>query len=303
MLTDHRCTKYTDCSSCSFYQRDIFKYRLYPKGYVIPQTRCMQNMVFFLVKGEIWLNSEEHPDTTFRGGQFVLQPIGSKVECKVLDYTECIIYLFERPQNICDNRFNKGISIVENERQQPIVMTMVPPIQLFIEGMKLYLNDDLRCSGLMQAKRSEMVYLLNCYYPIKELAGPELLDECRTLQGCPTGEAKITKGYRLKARHVIHTVGPIYRNGQHGEPELLENCYRNSLRLAKENRLRTIAFPSISTGVYGYPIEEAAQIAIRTIDTFLKENPEIQQVTMCCFSGYDKSVYTKALEQITTHEP
>ena len=132
MLTDHRCTKYTDCSSCSFYQRDIFKYRLYPKGYVIPQTRCMQNMVFFLVKGEIWLNSEEHPDTTFRGGQFVLQPIGSKVECKVLDYTECIIYLFERPQNICDNRFNKGISIVENERQQPIVM--------------------------------------NCYYPIKELA-------------------------------------------------------------------------------------------------------------------------------------
>lgn len=106
----------------------------------------MQNMVFFLVKGEIWLNSEEHPDTTFRGGQFVLQPIGSKVECKVLDYTECIIYLFERPQNICDNRFNKGISIVENERQQPIVMTMVPPIQLFIEGMKLYLNDDLRCS-------------------------------------------------------------------------------------------------------------------------------------------------------------
>lgn len=82
MLTDHRCTKYTDCSSCSFYQRDIFKYRLYPKGYVIPQTRCMQNMVFFLVKGEIWLNSEEHPDTTFRGGQFVLQPIGSKVECQ-----------------------------------------------------------------------------------------------------------------------------------------------------------------------------------------------------------------------------
>ena len=109
MLTDHRCTKYTDCSSCGFYQRDIFKYRLYPKGYVIPQTRCMQNMVFFLVKGEIWLNSEEHPDTTFRGGQFVLQPIGSKVECKVLDYTECIIYLFERPQNICDNRFNKGM--------------------------------------------------------------------------------------------------------------------------------------------------------------------------------------------------
>ena len=83
MLTDHRCTKYTDCSSCSFYQRDIFKYRLYPKGYVIPQTRCMQNMVFFLVKGEIWLNSEEHPDTTFRGGQFVLQPNVSSISSSV----------------------------------------------------------------------------------------------------------------------------------------------------------------------------------------------------------------------------
>lgn len=80
MLTDHRCTKYTDCSSCSFYQRDIFKYRLYPKGYVIPQTRCMQNMVFFLVKGEIWLNSEEHPDTTFRGGQFATDRLESGMQ-------------------------------------------------------------------------------------------------------------------------------------------------------------------------------------------------------------------------------
>ena len=111
-------------------------------------------------------------------------------------------------------------------------------------------------------------------------AGPELLDECRTLQGCPTGEAKITKGYRLKARHVIHTVGPIYRNGQHGEPELLENCYRNSLRLAKENRLRTIAFPSISTGVYGYPIEEAARIAIPdTTNRFIQKRWNKSQLT------------------------
>lgn len=138
---------------------------------------------------------------------------------------------------------------------------------------------------------------------IHRAAGPELLAECRTLHGCPTGEAKMTKGYRLKARHIIHTVGPIYRDGQHGEPELLENCYRNSLRLARENSLKSIAFPSISTGVYGYPIREAARIATRTISDFLKENPEIQQVTMCCFSGYDKSVYTEALERITTHEP
>lgn len=138
---------------------------------------------------------------------------------------------------------------------------------------------------------------------IHRAAGPELLAECRTLHGCPTGESKITKGYRLKARHVIHTVGPIYRDGQHGEPKLLENCYRNSLCLAIKNGVRTIAFPSISTGVYGYPIEDAAQIAIRTIVTFLSKNPEIQQVVMCCFSQYDQSVYTKALEQITTHEP
>ncbi len=130
-------------------------------------------------------------------------------------------------------------------------------------------------------------------------AGPELLAECRTLHGCLTGEAKITKGYRLKARHVIHTVGPVYRDGRHGEPELLENCYRNSLRLAKENGLKTIAFPSISTGVYGYPIEDAAQIAIRTITAFLNENPEIQQVIMCCFSGHDKQVYTEVAALIT----
>lgn len=161
MLTDHRCTKYTDCSSCSFYQRDIFKYRLYPKGYVIPQTRCMQNMVFFLVKGEIWLNSEEHPDTTFRGGQFVLQPIGSKVECKVLDYTECIIYLFERPQNICDNRFNKGISIVENERQQPIVMTMVPPIQLFYNPQ----NEMFRLLGTKRSFSQNETFFFSHPYP------------------------------------------------------------------------------------------------------------------------------------------
>ncbi len=138
---------------------------------------------------------------------------------------------------------------------------------------------------------------------IHRAAGPELLAECRTLHGCPTGEARITKGYRLKARHVIHTVGPIYRDGRHGEPELLENCYRNSLSLAMRNGARTIAFPSISTGVYGYPVEEAAAIAIRTIATFLDENPGIRRVVMCCFSGHDLAVYENALERLTTREP
>src|SRR5688500_14289158 len=98
---------------------------------------------------------------------------------------------------------------------------------------------------------------------IHRAAGPELLAECRTIGGCPTGEARITRGYRLPARFVIHTVGPVYRDGKHDEPELLASCYRNTLRLAMENGVRTIAFPASSCGVYGYPIDEAVEIAVR----------------------------------------
>lgn len=119
---------------------------------------------------------------------------------------------------------------------------------------------------------------------IHRAAGKELLEECRTLGGCKTGEAKITKGYHLKARHVIHTVGPVYSDGRHGEPELLAACYRNSLILAEENGLRTVAFPLISTGVYGYPMEEAARIALREIMTFLIMNPAFEQVIVACFN-------------------
>ena len=137
---------------------------------------------------------------------------------------------------------------------------------------------------------------------IHRAAGPELLAECRGLHGCPTGEAKITKGYRLKARHVIHTVGPIYRDGKHGEPELLASCYRQSQRLAKENGLHSIAFPSISTGVYGYPIEAAARIAMGELTRFAAANPEIQLI-MCCFSAHDRQVYEAAYEAITRPRP
>ena len=137
---------------------------------------------------------------------------------------------------------------------------------------------------------------------IHRAAGPELLAECRGLHGCPTGEAKITKGYRLKARHVIHTVGPIYRDGKQGEPELLASCYRQSLRLAKENGLHSIAFPSISTGVYGYPIEAAARIAMGELTRFATANPEIQLI-MCCFSAHDRQVYEAAYEAITRQRP
>jgi O-acetyl-ADP-ribose deacetylase len=113
---------------------------------------------------------------------------------------------------------------------------------------------------------------------IHRAAGAELVAECRTLDGCQPGKAKITHGYRLPARFVIHTVGPIWRGGKHGEPETLANCYRNSLQLAVENGIRTIAFPAISCGVYGYPIQEAAQIAVTTARDFLATEDRIDKV-------------------------
>ncbi len=127
-------------------------------------------------------------------------------------------------------------------------------------------------------------------------AGPELLKECRTLGGCNTGQAKITKGYNLKAKFVIHTVGPVWRDGTNGEPQLLASCYRNCLQLAVENKIQTIAFPSISTGVYGYPIMQASQIAVREVRNFLVNNPLIKQVSFVCFSSEDLYVY-KSLPQ------
>lgn len=119
---------------------------------------------------------------------------------------------------------------------------------------------------------------------IHRAAGPELLAECRTLGGCPTGEARITGGYRLPAKHVIHTVGPVWRGGTHGEPELLASCYRHSLRLAAEHGLKTIAFPAISCGVYGYPPRPAAEIAVGEVRQFLREHPStVEEVTFVCF--------------------
>ena len=127
-------------------------------------------------------------------------------------------------------------------------------------------------------------------------AGPELLKECRTLGGCNTGQAKITNGYNLKAKFVIHTVGPVWRDGANGEPQLLASCYRNCLQLAVENQIQTIAFPSISTGVYGYPIMQASQIAVREVSNFLVNNPLIKQVSFVCFSSEDLYVYKSLLQ-------
>ena len=135
---------------------------------------------------------------------------------------------------------------------------------------------------------------------IHRAAGPLLLKECRTLHGCDTGDAKITKGYNLPCEYVIHTVGPIWRGGSSGEPDLLAGCYRNSLTVAVENGIRTIAFPSISTGVYGYPVEKAAEVAVQTVKQFLTEHPsEIEEVYWVLFDDHTLSVYEKELAKQT----
>lgn len=131
---------------------------------------------------------------------------------------------------------------------------------------------------------------------IHRAAGPQLLAECSAIGGCPTGEARITKGYNLKAHFVIHTVGPVWRGGQNNESILLANCYRNSLKLAVENGCFSVAFPNISTGIYGFPKEEAAEIAIHEVKLFLSSNNLIKQVIFCCYDNENYSIYNKILQ-------
>lgn len=130
---------------------------------------------------------------------------------------------------------------------------------------------------------------------IHRAAGPELLEACRTLGGCPTGDAKLTEGFKLPARYVIHTVGPVWHGGTRGEAELLAACYRRSLALAESVGAVSVAFPSISTGIYRYPIEEAARIAVSTVSEVLKQGSTVEAVTFCCFSANDLTVYERAL--------
>jgi O-acetyl-ADP-ribose deacetylase len=135
---------------------------------------------------------------------------------------------------------------------------------------------------------------------IHRAAGPELLEECRTLGGCPTGQAKLTKGYRLPAKYVIHAVGPRYRDGRRGEQELLASCYRTSLALAVEHQIFSIAFPAISCGIYGYPIPQAARIAVQTTATFLETSPSITTVIFGCFGEDVLRAYEAALRSLTS---
>ncbi|QBB69049.1 O-acetyl-ADP-ribose deacetylase [Pseudolysobacter antarcticus] len=132
---------------------------------------------------------------------------------------------------------------------------------------------------------------------IHRAAGPELVHECRLLGGCKTGEAKLTKGYRLLAKYIIHTVGPVWRGGTNDEPELLASCYRRAVELAAKNQATSIAFPSISTGIYGYPIELAAMVAVSTVRAALSVCPSIQEVVFCCFSTSDLAVYKAAVNE------
>jgi O-acetyl-ADP-ribose deacetylase len=135
---------------------------------------------------------------------------------------------------------------------------------------------------------------------IHRAAGPELLAECRTLHGCPTGEARITGGYRLPARHVIHTVGPVWQGGKQGERELLARCYRSVFELVERHGLRSVAFPSISTGAYHFPIAEAAPIALREIRAALARLPRLERVTVVLFSDSDLEVYRRALAEASS---
>jgi O-acetyl-ADP-ribose deacetylase (regulator of RNase III) len=132
---------------------------------------------------------------------------------------------------------------------------------------------------------------------IHDAAGPELVEECRTLGGCPPGQAKITRGYRLKAKYVIHTVGPVWYGGNYNEDEVLASCYRNSLSLALERGLQTVAFPAISTGVYGFPLDRAARIAAREVRQFLEEHDLPEHVTLVTFSENALREFTAAVEE------
>ncbi len=163
------------------------------------------------------------------------------------------------------------------------------------------IDDDItrqRVDAIVNAANSSLLGGGGVDGAIHRAAGPQLLAECRTLGGCPTGQARITKGYNLPAKYVIHTVGPVWGGGAHNEDQLLKNCYHNALKLAIEHDIHTIAFPSISTGIYGFPIERASRIAVNTVKTILEQEQRIEKVYFVCFGQHDYQIYQNTVQKV-----
>lgn len=167
-----------------------------------------------------------------------------------------------------------------------------------MEQIKLHQGDitKLEVDAIVNAANKSLLGGGGVDGAIHRAAGKELKEEARKLGGCETGDAKITKGYKLPAKYVIHAVGPVWNGGDKGEPEKLASCYRKSLELAVENKLKTIAFPNISTGVYGFPKDKAAQIALNEVQKFLKENDSVEQVIFCVFDDENFRIYQNLMK-------